>query len=694
MSTHLPYITLINHEGQYSVWPAEQSIAHGWIRTGFAGTFEQCLQHIETVWTNLQPLHLYDASASAPAAFAPHWNTPDQMVTVPDRWLVPAGKSSSGNESPEQEPICIHELFEHAAQTTPDKIALTYHAAHMTYREVNEAAEQLADKLVQLGVKPDRIVAVLADRSFDLIISLLAILKAGGCYLGLEIGIPAARLAFILDDAAPCLVITPSQFVDRFAEQSIPLFVLDAPQPTPVAPARGAVAVTPEHLAYISYTSGSTGTPKGVCIPHRAVARLVRNTTDFSFTADDVFMLVSPVAFDASTLEMWCCLGTGARLVIYDAGIVRPDQLADTMMTERVTVVWLTAGLFQLMVHAYLSAFQHIRHVLAGGDVISVPHLELLLHTYPHLRFTNGYGPTENTTFSTCWTTSVLTEQTTVPIGTPINGTWTIICDDELQPVDIGEVGELYVAGAGLARAYLHRPAATASTFIANPWSEQPGARMFKTGDRVRQLPDGTIEFIGRVDRQVKIQGYRVEPDEIEKTIMQFQTVQSAVVMPQQDPNGNKRLIAYVQLEQTSATETEWLAQIDTYLRQHLPAYMIPWAMIALDDMPLTANGKIDRQQLPVATRSPRRLQTTYVAPRNTLESTLAALWGAKLSVEPVGIHDNFFAIGGDSLILSELIIDMEQMLDVPIPARLLYLQPTVAELSVIVEDQKQALKR
>lgn len=692
MSIHLPYITLINHEGQYSIWSTEKNLPHGWIRTGFEGTMEQCMEQIESVWTNMQPAHLRAAPILNSSLFSSEDNINHDFISKTEIWPVPAGKVSSGCESSEMKPICIHEQFEYVAKATPDKIALTYHSLNMTYQEVNEAAEQLANRLVQLGVKPDSIVCVLADRSFELIISLLAILKAGGCYLCLEPNIPDTRLAFILDDASPCLVITQNQFVERLADYSIPLVVFEKEQRAS-APSRGIISVTPEHMAYISYTSGSTGTPKGVCIPHRAIARLVLNDTDFSFTANDVFMLVSPVAFDASTLEIWCCLGKGARLVIYDSGIVRPDLLSETIIENGVTVVWLTAGLFQLMVNMYLPTFQNVRHVLAGGDVISVPHLELLLHTHPHLQFTNGYGPTENTTFSTCWTTSIMTEHATVPIGIPINGTWLIICDDNLCPVDIGQEGELYVAGAGLARGYLNRPAETAIKFIANPWSKHPGARMLKTGDRVRQYPDGTIEFVGRVDRQIKIQGYRVEPDEIEQVIMQYQSIQVAVVMPQQDPHGNKRLIAYVKFDQTEEVETEILTNVYTYLRENLPAYMVPWVITALNEMPLTANGKIDRYQLPVAKRSPRRLQTAYVAPRNRLESTLASLWGEKLSVEPVGIHDNFFSIGGDSLVLSELIIAMEQMLDVAIPARFLYLKPTLAELSVIIEDSKKSLK-
>ncbi|MFB6366764.1 amino acid adenylation domain-containing protein [Paenibacillus elgii] len=687
MAVQLRYKTLKNSEGQYSIWPAGEDNAFGWQNAGFEGTIEECLEEIGHVWKDMRPLslqqHLSEPSepmiAAALHADSGHW--------IPEQ-------SWSGSVKPLTPPSCIHHLFERHAQATPDAVALTYDSKHMTYREVDEAAEALANRLAQFKVGPDRIVMVLAERSFELVISLLGILKAGGCYLSLETTTPQARLDFILEDAAPCLVITQHSYRERFADQSVPVLLLDREKEAlALAPQRGKVEVTPEHLAYISYTSGSTGTPKGVCVPHRAVARLVDNPKDFSFTPEDVFLLISPVAFDASTFEIWAPLTNGGRLVIYDCGMIRLDLLSATIQSEGVTTLWLTAGLFQVMVNSYLDAFKGLKHVLAGGDVISPAHLERLLAAHPHLMFTNGYGPTENTTFSTCWTTSAMTSHPTVPIGSPINGTWAMICDSNLNPVPAGQEGELVVAGAGLARGYLNNPAETAKRFIPNPWSEAPGARMLRTGDLARWLEDGSVEFIGRADRQVKIQGYRVEPDEIETVITKYTDIQAAVVTTQEDGFGNKRLLAYVVTKGSKADESEIVTALHAYLCRHLPPYMIPWAMMPIAEMPLTSNGKVDRNQLPAAVRSPRRLSTPYAAPRNAMESVLARLWGETLSVEPVGIHDDFFSIGGDSLKLSELIVNMESMLDTAIPARFFYLKPTVAELAAMIEDSKRVAK-
>lgn len=687
MSVQLRYKTLKNSEGQYSIWPAAENNAYGWQSTGYEGTLEECLEEIGNVWKDMRRVSLQQkpSNPSEPMHAA--------AVHADSGHVMPA-KSWCGSVKPLTPPSCIHHRFEHHVHTTPDAIALTYDSKHMTYREVDEAAEALANRLAQFQVGPDRIVIVLAERSLELVISLLGILKAGGCYLSLETTIPQARQDFILKDAAPCLVITQHRFRARFVDRSVPVLLLDHEQETfALAPHRGNVEVTPEHLAYISYTSGSTGTPKGVCVPHRAVARLVDNTKDFSFTPEDVFLLISPVAFDASTFEIWAPLTNGGRLVIYDCGMIRPDVLPATIQAEGVTTLWLTAGLFQVMVNSYLDAFQGLKHVIAGGDVISPAHLELLLTAHPHLTFTNGYGPTENTTFSTCWTTNTMTSHSTVPIGSPINGTWIMICDSNLKPMPVGQEGELYVAGAGLASGYLNNPAETASRFIPNPWSEVPGARMLRTGDLARWLEDGSVEFMGRLDRQVKIQGYRVEPDDIETVIIQYGEIQAAAVTTQEDGFGNKRLLAYVITKCSVANEAEIVIGLHTYLCRHLPPYMIPWAMMPIAEMPLTPNGKVDRNQLPAAVRSPRRLSTPYVAPRNAMESDLARLWGESLAVEPVGIHDNFFSIGGNSLLLSELIVNMESMLGTAIPARFLYLKPTVAKLAAMMEDSNRVAK-
>ncbi|WP_270168120.1 amino acid adenylation domain-containing protein [Paenibacillus sp. SYP-B4298] len=682
----LRYKTVKNSEGHYSVWPAEKPNAFGWESAGIEGTLEECLKEIAAVWKDVRAMG--KRSSVSAAEPAPTSNIPASL----EPWAH--DRSWNGSVVPVHPPACIHHLFERHARLHPDRVALTYDSQHMTYRELDEAAEALANRLAQLQVAPDSVVTVLVERSLELVISLLAILKAGGCYLSLETTVPQARLDFILEDASPCLVITQRCFSERFENHSLPVLLLDEDKQTfAAAPQRRRVEAMPENLIYISYTSGSTGTPKGVCVPHRAVARLVDNTKDFSFTPEDVFLLISPVAFDASTLEIWAPLTNGGRLVIYNCGTLRPDTLSETIQSEGITTVWLTAGLFQLMVNSYLDAFKGVKHVLAGGDIISPAHLERLLTVHPHLTFTNGYGPTENTTFSTCWTTTTMTTHPTVPIGSPINGTWAMICDGDHNPVLPGQEGELYVAGAGLARGYLNNPTETASRFVPNPWSDTPGARMFRTGDLVRWLEDGRMEFIGRSDRQIKIQGYRVEPDEIEAVIVKHADIQTAVVTTQEDSFGNKRLLAYVITTGSVDEEQETVARLHAELLRHLPPYMVPWAIMPLQEMPLTPNGKVDRKQLPAATRAPRRLGTPFTAPRNAMESKICALWGEKLAIEPIGIHDNFFSLGGDSLILSELIVTMEDVTETVISARSIYLKPTVAEIAAMIEESRQIVQ-
>ncbi|GAB3147811.1 non-ribosomal peptide synthetase [Micromonospora sonneratiae] len=575
----------------------------------------------------------------------------------------------------------------------------------MTYGQLAERSAVVAAALARAGVRPGDIVGVLMHRSPELITTLLGVLRAGAAYLALDPDDHGERHARLLADARAALVLA-----DPALRAGIPddVPVLDGDDhghghgedhghghghgeghghgdghaPLPADPP------APDALAYVSYTSGSTGEPKGVAVPHRAVVRLVSDPNWMTIRPDDVFLQLAPVSFDASTMEIWAPLANGAGLALFPPGPVDLAEVAQTLRDQAVTVLWLTAGLFHQMVSAHLDAFAGLRHVIAGGDVIAPQQVRTLLAAHPGVTFTNGYGPTENTTFTTCWTSTVAPAlDESVPIGGPINGTGVVVLDADLRPVPVGERGELYATGAGLATGYLHRPGATAERFLPCPLPSAAGQRMYRTGDLARWLPSGDLEFLGRADQQVKIQGYRVEPGAVEAELTRDPRVDQAVVVAQPDGAGGKRLLAYV----TLAPGVD-AAGIGVRLRERMaatvPDYLVPWAILVRDELPLNRNGKVDRQVLPTATRVARNVWNDFVAPRTPLESTLVEMWGSLLGIEPVGVEDDFFDLGGHSLLAVDLIQALRRDLKVSLQARTLYLQPTVAELARNLQAQ------
>jgi amino acid adenylation domain-containing protein len=512
-----------------------------------------------------------------------------------------------------------------------------------------------------------------------MIVTLLGVLSAGGAYLALDPhGTPAARLAEIVRDAGAPLVIAdrpvpdaPVPVIEMSSLSRTPRRDIPRPRPTDV-----------RNLAYVSYTSGSTGAPKGVAVSHEAVARLVQSPPWAPMSAEETVLCLSPVAFDASTFEIWGPLCNGGRLVVAPPGPVRLDELAGLIDEAGVTTAWFTAGLFHQLVDAYPQAFAGLRHVLAGGDVLSADHVNRLRQAYPALRVTNGYGPSENTTFTTCWSADGWCGPS-VPIGRPIPGSSVAILDDDLRPVPIGVPGELYAGGAGVARGYLGRPGATADRFVPDPAG--PG-RLYRTGDTARWRPDGVIDFCGRTDFQVKIRGYRVELGGIEAVLEQQPEVREAIVVAESDALSVQRLVAYVRLDdrpRDTAESQAAAARLRRRLGEILPSYLVPALVVPMVEFPMTSSGKIDRARLGTGMRAPRALARRYVAPRSDAEARLAAIWAGVLRVEPVGVEDNFFELGGHSLSVAQLILEMEAEFGRPVPARTVFLQPTVADLAV-----------
>ncbi|RKH36324.1 non-ribosomal peptide synthetase, partial [Corallococcus llansteffanensis] len=487
----------------------------------------------------------------------------------------------------------------------------------------------------------------------DLIVSLLAILSAGGAYVPLDTSYPAERLAFMLEDSRASLVLSHSALALRLPSGSHRTLCLDeiadAVASRPSSPPR--LSISPQGLAYVIYTSGSTGRPKGVSVPHQAVIRLVMHSNFFALRADDVVLHLAPIAFDASTFEVWAPLLNGARLALFPSSPPSAESLAHAVSLFRVSTLWLTAGLFHQLVDSLddslLPLLQPLRTLLAGGDVLSPSHVRAWLTRLPHCTLVNGYGPTENTTFTCCAPLSDASQVgTSVPLGRPISNTSVFVLDRFGQPSPIGIPGELFTGGDGLARGYLGQPALTAERFVPHPFSTSPGARLYRTGDLARWRADGQLEFLGRTDFQVKLRGFRLELGEIEAALARQPGVREVAVLVREDVPGDKRLVAYLVL----APDSPSVSELRRALQQQLPGYMVPAHLLPLDALPLTPNGKLDRRALPAPDARPS-LDTGFVAPQSALEQQLASAWQSVLRLDKVGVHDNFFDLGGNSLL-------------------------------------------
>jgi amino acid adenylation domain-containing protein len=581
---------------------------------------------------------------------------------------------------------CIHQLFAECVDAEPDRVALLFKTQQITYGELNDRANRLAHYLINLGVKVDDIVGIAIDRSVETIVGILGILKAGGAYLPLDLASPSSRISAIVTDAQVSIILTQADLVHRLPQQQARIICLDNDW-SEIAEAESSnpqVAVQSENLAYVMYTSGSTGTPKGVCIPHRGVVRLVKSTNYLNFSPDLVFLHLAPIAFDASTFEIWGSLLNGAKLVICPTEKPSLAELGQIIDRHQVTTLWLTAGLFQAMVDERIEDLQPLRHLIAGGDVLSVPHVRKVLSTLEHCQLINGYGPTENTTFTCCYQISKTdTFATGVPIGKPISNTQVYILDADLRSVPIGSEGELYTGGDGLARGYLNRPDLTAERFMPNPFAES--GRLYKTGDLARYLPSGDIEYLGRIDAQVKIRGFRIELGEIETVLGRHPEVREVRVIARAASSAEKQLVAYMVSTNPRSMD---VGKLREYLQQQLPDYMVPSAFVCMDAMPLTRNGKIDLEALPAPTNSSLGVSANIIAPSNSTERVLTAIWTEILRLERVGIEDNFFDLGGNSLLGLRVIDRIRSQFDLDISVVRLYQYSTIRSMSRYLEGE------
>ncbi|MEG5139394.1 MULTISPECIES: non-ribosomal peptide synthetase family protein [unclassified Microcoleus] len=587
---------------------------------------------------------------------------------------------------------CVHHLFEEQAERSPNRIAAVCENQQITYSELNARANQIAHYLQQLGIKPEVIVGICVERSLEAIAGILGILKSGGAYLPLDPAMPKERLALMLQNAQTPVLLTQQHLLENLPETQAHIVCLDTDipsfSPTPFVSASG------ENLAYIIYTSGSTGTPKGVAIEHRQLLNYLHGIQEkLNLPSGANYATVSTFAADLGNTVIFPALCSGGCLHIISQERATDAQAMGAYFQQHSIdcLKIVPSHLKALLSASNASQILPKKRLILGGEPLMWNLIETIQKYNPDCSIFNHYGPTETTV-------GVLTYQVkmqgdriseTVPLGRPLPNTQIYLLDSHLQPVPLGVPGELYIAGAGLARGYLNQPELTAEKFIRHPFSQEAEARLYKTGDLARYLPDGNIEFIDRIDRQVKLRGFRVELGEIEAVLSGHPSVSEAVVLFQENQSGNPRLVAYIgDRSKLGSQDSELIENLCSFLKEKLPEYMIPSAFVVLKTLPLTPNGKIDHQALP-APEIAASLTDTFVDPRTPLEETLAGIWSELLGIKKVGIHDNFFDLGGHSLLITQLLAKVRESFQVELPLRVLFEAPTVAGLAEKIEMQQ-----
>ncbi len=580
---------------------------------------------------------------------------------------------------------CIHQLFEDQVERTPEAIALVFEEQSLSYTELNIRANRLAHHLMAQGVRPDDRVALLMERSPALVVAILAILKAGSAYVPLHNEQPSARHARIMADAGVRLLLIDGT-AEAIAAEPLLVLSLDAIEAEGLPEHDPGLPVFSQQLAYVMFTSGSTGVPKGVAVTHSNIVSLAADSCWRNGTHERV-LFHSPHAFDASTYELWVPLLHGGQVVVAPPVRLEVSSLADLIERHSVSGIFLTTALFNLLAEMQPTCLGSVGEVWTGGEAVSPLAMERVRLACPRTRIVHVYGPTETTTFA-CFYKVPPTERLegTVPIGKPMEGMRAYVLDAGLQPSPVGVPGELYLAGTGLAQGYLGLPGLTSERFVADPFAAlfaDGGARMYRTGDLARWLPDGNLEYIGRVDFQVKIRGFRIEPGEIETALRGCDGIREAVVLAREDAPGEKRLVAYVtaDLAANTADNTALPAVLKAHLQSNLPGYMVPAAFVVLDSLPLTRNGKLDRKALPAPFLSPSST-TPQIQPSTSLQQDLLSLWQEVLGRSDFGISDNFFELGGHSLMAVRLLARIEQNLNQKVPLSTIFHAPTVDKMS------------
>jgi len=600
-------------------------------------------------------------------------------------------KQWNDTEADYPQDLCIHQLFEAQVERTPDAVAVVFDQQQLTYRELNQRANQLAHYLQQLGVKPETLVGICVERSVEMVVGLLGILKAGGAYVPLDPNYPQERLAFILADSRVPILLTQAGLVQELPQYEAKLMCLDTNwkalahqgQENPVS------SITTDNPAYVIYTSGSTGKPKGVINTHLGLSnRLLWMQDSYRLESVDCILQKTPFSFDVSVWEFFWPLMIGTRLVLAKpSGHLDSTYLVHLIIQEQVTTLHFVPSMLQLFLEEPgLERCNILKRVICSGETLSVD-LQERLFTRLNAELQNLYGPTEAAIDVTAWTCQRGSRQRPVPIGRPIANTQIYLLDQKLQPVPIGVPGELHIGGVGLARGYLNRPNLTDEKFIPNPFSNKPGARLYKTGDLACYRPDGSIEFLGRLDHQVKLRGFRIELGEIEAVLVQHPDVRETIVLVREDHPGDKQLVAYVVPKYNRQPTT---SELRDDLKERLPEYMVPSVFMLLDVLPLTPNGKVDRRALPAPEGLRPTLAAAYQAPCSEVEQAIAKVWQEVLNLEKVGVNDNFFDLGGHSLLLVQVNHKLQELFNRELSIVDLFQNSTISSLAQYLSRESE----
>jgi len=596
-----------------------------------------------------------------------------------EKELVLRGWNSSQDAYPSS--LKVHELFEAWARRLPHEIAVIQGEKRLTYGELDQRASWLASLLRARGLKHQDRLGICLDRSPDMLVALIASMKAGAVYVPLDPAYPAHRLEAMVEDAQPRFVLTEQKFAQLFQATSSSLFLLDEPatalatDPEESSPTQGSSA----DLAYVIYTSGSTGKPKGVQVKHRSVVNLLCSVADrLGVTAKDQLLAVTTLSFDIAALELFLPLITGGKVYLCPREIAADGRLLEKLVTTtRPSLMQATPATWQLLVEAGWQGNKDLK-VISGGAALKQRLADQLLDRAVDVW--NFYGPTETTIWSSCWKVS---RYSPISIGGPLANTCLYILDQHRQPVPIGTVGELYIGGDGVALGYLNRPELTAERFMLDPFATGGEARMYRTGDLARHLPDGNIVCLGRIDQQVKIHGFRIEPAEIEGVLREYPSVADAVVTAREDATGSNRLVAYI----VSRNGLPDLGELRHFVGSRVPYYMVPSHVVCLDHFPMTPNGKVDLLNLPPPEQG-RLRPTGYTPPRTDLETRVSQIWGEVLAVEQVGAEDNFFELGGDSLSATRAFSRINDAFGTEVALQELFEHPTLSDFARVLKER------
>ncbi|MBG0969476.1 non-ribosomal peptide synthetase [Bacillus sp. SRB3LM] len=592
----------------------------------------------------------------------------------------------------------IYQVFEEQVQKTPNHIALSFKEKEITYRELNEKANQYAHLFRNLGIAKGDFVGVCIERSNELITTLLGILKIGAIYVPLDANYPQKRLEFMIQDSRMKWIITQKSKNNIFKTGYPTVITIDQKQEDILSQPTNSLRVTvnPTDISHVIYTSGSTGMPKGVLINHRNVIRLVKNTNYMQFDKQEVMLQLAPISFDASTFEIWGSLLNGGKLVIMPPETPTLGKIGETIRSHHITTLWLTSSLFNQMVENRLNDIVGLKYLIIGGESLSLSHVEKFIKNTKYCKLINGYGPTENTTFSCYYEIhDIDTKRGNIPIGQPISNSTVYILDENLKPVPTGVIGELYVGGDGIANGYLNQEDLTSERFIRSVFNSNSDEILYKTGDFARCLANGNIEFRGRIDSQVKVRGHRIELSEIEFALNEHLAVQQCAVVVTEDSIGDKTLVAYIVANKGMLREQHSISMyFKGFLQSELPSYMIPTRYFIVDSIPLTPNGKVDISSLKKVVSMSTSESIEYISPRDKWESKLSEIWEGILDIKKISITDNFFSLGGHSLKATRIISKINAAFTIDLELRHIFEFPTIEQMAKFIKSNAKQIKK